>query len=1430
VIAAVVVSLFTGQAGSPPYEDLMELSSLNPDLENKGDVEGVHPFARALNGELPGKALAGPLPEEEELDSAPESRTDLKSVPQRVLVVDADASQQMCLEAAARGHSFVIDGAPGTGKTQTIVNLLAGGLNQGTRILLVSDSEAALDRVSRRLDQVGLGDYCLGLYGPRKAAGTVLTELSRCVRERLPAGSPADDSSKVKECRDHLNAYVEAVHAVREPLQRSIWSALEELVSLGELPSVDLGLVLSRSEPGLPDNVVVVTEVTASWLAEVSHALERMRQLWHIGGQMRFPWRGFKAERFTKQVREEVSGLVERVRTRLDRLLAAAEQYGVQIGCTGSLALLMKAAELLEANPGHVAAGWFKSGDAPQLGADLEHCADEYQRLGHARAPLTARYGPSLWQLPEGTAVNVDRAWRAAAPLLPPGDERGAGLLSRQQQLRGWAADTQKRIPGWLAEAKTLEKWLAVALPRGAAAEADESKADPAPAALRRLQRLANLCMSETPPERAWVHDAKALDEARSLIAAGRPVFADYHRRRQKLLETYKESFFELDLERMGGSFAGPYKSWLRLFNGQFRRDRRALRRRSRAEVVPATMADDVLAGRALLADKARLEAEQPARKAVLGRYEKGLDTSFEAAERASRVAVEASDLVHKLGYSALPARFVDVLCADTPAPEKIRAAAKRLHDSLGAWQHATQELKAFLPMESLPGTKQPLEESALSALNLFARDLQASLNQFATVTDPVLAHAVAPPPDAASLVADLHQAEEVLAWEASHETEGPRWQERLGPAFQGLASDFGALRKAVAWVRRAHDLFQGAPPERFIQLACGPVGKLPSPRDLRTALEQYTQALHGLEVRFDAPGPMVDGQRLADLPPEAVKQHLTLLRDRSGDLADWIDWRNLPTRFDHLGLGVFWQEIRQNPPPLEQLAGVFTKSFLTAWLEALFAQDPVLERFQWQEHERLIAEFRERDRAGLISQRLQVVQRVEEKRPAPGDAECVQALEEAARSSQDLPAVLETLCSFLPRLKPCLLVDTAAADYLPADLRFDMIIFHEAGLTPLEDALPVIDRGRQIIVVGDRQQTSASVDEEPASESLLQACVNADLPCLTLRCHYTSRCDSLITFANHHFYGSRLTTYPAPYLKHPEYGVELEHVSTGIYQDGQNAAEASRVADLVIAHYRANPHTSLGVIVCQDSQQTAISDELERRLPEEPGLESLFQSGAEAFFVKSLTAARGERRDAIIWSVGYGRDARQRLPDALPPLDQEAGSHVLNVAITRARKKLIVVSSLRAVDLDPGIATAEGLVLLRQFLQYAESGPAADVHAVSLTEPGPLEDDIVGVLEERGYTSLLQVGCGLRRLDIGVLDPEIPGRFLLGIELDGPPYRSDPTATQRDCLRHEILESLGWHLHRIWGLDWVFHRQEAITRLCEAVDNARRRSQRTST
>jgi very-short-patch-repair endonuclease len=1455
-------------------------------LENAERVK-AHALVQALAG-LPTAFLRAEVPSERELD-------DRQEPAETYHILDADSSQSLCLEAVSRQESFVLIGPPGTGKSQTIANLIADHVARGKRVLFVSEKMAALEVVYERLRHVGLGDFCLELHSHKASKRAVVAELARCLDERqkptganAPAGATilsGADFAKLKERRAQVNRYVRALHVVREPMRRSAWDVLAELPRWNHVAPIPLGLPLARSG-GATGGGLSVTDITPTQLDDLKQMLDRLKQLWHVRADGSYPWKGFKADRFTLQLRDEVVGLIDRIRGRIDKFKSAANQYAAKLGVQGPVNWLLKLGEVLEARPGPVPVSWLREADFPGLKADLDRCADQYQRLGQARAPLMEKYGQALWNLPQGTAAKVEDAWRSAAKWLAADDDQGTALMAGQQKLRAWAADTLKKLPGWITEARTLEKWLAVPVPVGMAAErnqkpvAGESRLDPSPRALRQLLRLAGLCMVDHAPERPWAQQEDVLKEVQALVTANRAAFASYHERRRRLLQTYDEQFFELELGRIAEGYAGPYLSWFRVFNGRFRRDRRAIKRRTRKDIVPDTVAEDVTMGRDMLADKIRLEGEAPRRQKVLGRYEKGMETDWEAVDRATKVTAEAIQLSHQLGSANLPARLVDALCATAPPTEKIRAAFKRLNDSFASWQHATNELKGLLPLGSVPSTGEELDECALSAIVNYAKDLQAALNALGGLTDPVLTRAPAVPASLASFVADLHQAEELRVWEASQDKETARWTERLGSAFQGINTNWEDLRKGLNWTRRLRECFDSStagygnkpvetavaekpnrdgrdalpiPPENLVTMCAG-AAPLPAVRDLRQAQEQYAQTLHGFENRFDAPGPLLEGKPYGEQPPETVHQHLTHLRERVGELSDWIDYRHLPDRFAHLGLRAFWDSLQKEPPPPDQVALVFLKSFWSSWIEAVFRQDQVLSGFRRAEHERLLTEFQSLDRELVLQGAARVTQHALTENPLDRFADaCGLLYKEAHKKTKHLPLrrLFDVIPGLVSSLKPCLLMSPlSVSQFLPADsdkMQFDVVVFDEASQILPEDALGAIYRGKQVVITGDNQQLPPTTffqqmagddgadeaeDETPLFESVLDASLGAGLPRKLLRWHYRSRHEHLIAFSNQRFYEGRLVTFPAAWSDGPGLGVKFHHVPDGIYDRGgrrDNPREAQVVADLVFDHFQQTPDLTLGIIAFSYAQMNAIEDEIERRLHSEPGMERFFHGDRlEGFFVKNLETVQGDERDVIVLSVGYGKDAQGKMALNFGPLNREGGARRLNVAVTRARRKLILVSSIQVRDLEG--SASETIGHLRQYLDFAQRGVIAIQPNRDSTagEAGHgLETEVRGELTKLGYECVPQVGCGAYRIDLGVVDPKHAGRFLMGIEFDGPSYNQAGTARDRDRLRPEVLRQLGWNLHRIWSPDWLYRREEVVERLAQALAAAKNDEER---
>ena len=202
------------------------------------------------------------------------------------------------------------------------------------------------------------------------------------------------------------------------------------------------------------------------------------------------------------------------------------------------------------------------------------------------------------------------------------------------------------------------------------------------------------------------------------------------------------------------------------------------------------------------------------------------------------------------------------------------------------------------------------------------------------------------------------------------------------------------------------------------------------------------------------------------------------------------------------------------------------------------------------------------------------------------------------------------------------------------------------------------------------------------------------------------------------------------------------------------------------------------------------------------------------------METVQGDEFDVSILSFGYGRDSAGNLQLNFGPLSRIDGYKRLNVCITRARKKMIVVSSIRSVDIPPG-RVQEGGQRVRQFLEYAEHGSLTLSSVPEKTSSvfvyeSPLEQEVANEIMALGWSVDTQIGVQRFRVDIGVRHPEYPGKYLAGIECDGATYHSHETARDRDIGRQQILERLGWEIFRVWSTDWFRDKERVLQRVNE--------------
>jgi len=696
---------------------------------------------------------------------------------------------------------------------------------------------------------------------------------------------------------------------------------------------------------------------------------------------------------------------------------------------------------------------------------------------------------------------------------------------------------------------------------------------------------------------------------------------------------------------------------------------------------------------------------------------------------------------------------------------------------------------------------------------------------------------------------ADLRLVDRLQADRKRLDEAAPRARALFGAHWRGEASDISALDAYAAWVAELRGLVAlHRLPRQLLEVATTAKPDVSAVTRLADAVERFARTVAELTSLVRWPSSYHDARSYA-----AMAARVAELDGQRALAARWAAFEGARATAAETPAASMVAKAMQGEVPFGELPRAFRRAFFQQWLDAAVKDRPALRQFQTLSHEQRVAEFRELDQRVLHENRVQLVTRLREsvqrKLQEPDAAAGMPFLRKEMARQRNLSPLRRTIQqaeAAIRAIKPCFLMSPlSVAQYLDgATTSFDLVLFDEASQLPSEEAVGAIARGRQLVVVGDPKQlpptnffaisaggVAAPVGEDGLpmyedAESVLEEYMGAGVPVTRLKWHYRSAHESLITFSNVSFYDADLYTFPSVETGGSEYGLSFEYVQDGVYEGkGLNMAEARRVVDAVVEHVKTRPDESLGVGTFNMRQQLAIQDELELRRRQDPSIEFFFaKDRPEPFFVKNLENIQGDERDVIFLSVTYAKDAEGRLRYNFGPINGENGWRRLNVLTTRARKRMRVFSSMRGDDISPAAGASQGPRLLREFLKYAEHGrlESAIASAQSATE-SPFERDVLTELVRRGYQVDPQVGVAGYRIDLGVRDPEMPGRWICGIECDGVAYHASETARDRDRLRQQVLEGRGWTIVRVWSTDWFKDRAGQIDRLVAAIEQAKR-------
>lgn len=564
--------------------------------------------------------------------------------------------------------------------------------------------------------------------------------------------------------------------------------------------------------------------------------------------------------------------------------------------------------------------------------------------------------------------------------------------------------------------------------------------------------------------------------------------------------------------------------------------------------------------------------------------------------------------------------------------------------------------------------------------------------------------------------------------------------------------------------------------------------------------------------------------------------------------LGNWNSFVDVMQHIQELELLPFIECIIDESIESPNIVGTFRRWFFKYWIEYIKYSVPEINQFSRVKQDQAVLTFSEKDKLQFEISKAQIQAVLSERRPkidlVAGGSEVAVLRREGQKKRKQMPIrkLLDETSGLSQTLKPCFLMSPlSVSTYLDSGkITFDTVIFDEASQIFPQDAIGAIYRGTQLIVVGDSRQMpptnffSTSLDTEDDDEdvgdvtdfeSILDICSSV-FNTERLAWHYRSHYEQLIAFSNQHFYNNNLVTFPSASTDHQGIGVDYHYVN-GIFdrKSKSNRLEAEYIVDLVFRNIEQYPDRSLGIVAFSMSQQSLIDKLLAKRREENPSFEWFFDSNRmEPFFIKNLETVQGDERDTIIFSVAYAKDSAGRFIQNFGPLNREGGERRLNVAVTRAKDNVQLVSSIHASDINLSNTESEGVRLLRAYLDFAQNGEVALERTISVSSEDQFdsyfEQEVCDYLRDNGFEVDTQVGCSGYRIDLGLRKPD-SSDYLLAIECDGATYHSSKNARDRDSLRQSVLESMGWQFYRIWSTDWYRNKEVEKEKLLEAAKKA---------
>lgn len=1339
---------------------------------------------------LAGGASVGSLPfaEEYEVDH-PEIERKVPS-----LVLDADSSQFSTIVDVCSGKNLAVEGPPGTGKSQTIVNVIAAAIASGKKVLFVAEKTAALNVVKSRLEAVGLGEFVLPLQADRSTREAVIGSIrNRLSMER--GGGPRQLDERIDRCRStraQIARYLRTVSSNFEKTDYKIYDILGKFIATSDLLAA---LPKQFQSPKIP-KLDRLTSATLETIKSIAHTIESS---WKELEQGLSHWRGVRiasADRFTVDQLTELASIAG---TAFHERAAAEDQIKA-LAYVGDEARAERALDancmdglirLLPVLDARLLAAVYSSADPAQFGKFLDHCR-RYRKAAAALSPVLA--DPVDASIPERLRrlSRLCNDWKIptlnSVTHLSWLDELG-DLLAADKGALATVANFVESFP--VARAIPISYW--------SNAKTIVDSYDRHVLALR-TDQIAEIGIFRLVRELAEA--GQSLREEKNRLAA---------------LVSVEASATTAELRNHAGALRT--KSWLSFLAPSYRAAKAFYSARSKSSDFASQEAARQLDELAKLRDAIEEFEQREQSRNLFGLHFRGIETDF------------AQFLKAVSFFEAVEDAFPGVQNRDVRTFLKFGSveALQSIPDVPGSAPGCTFEVlgQRIRQREAeLAVRQQTIEEVAHLAKVL--------INPEKLPVDQI--------PRLAELVDELLALKSLLD---GHETA----RLLLQSEFRGAETDADRHRPVV----EAVELLQSRPEAASAILSLLSDGKLEAASAaLRRANKADEFSVSAIDALSEASG--IDfGARLVCRMPAEISRMLGEASQDSTGVFQNARHANACADLNEYGLSWVVDALCEQGQPLDNVAAIVEAVIFRGMaLKARELHGNGLFRYSGAELNERRREFAELDREiiKLSRQDLRAKAHRASKPPEGIGAgkkstwtEMALILNETSKKKRFIPVrdLTRRAGAALLELKPCWMMSPlAVAQYLPrGGLKFDLCIIDEASQMPPEDAIGALVRCNQAMVVGDTNQLPPTSffkkllddakgeddDETVLEESILEIANGAFRPGRRLRWHYRSRHSGLIQFSNKYVYDGDLIIFPSASEDQPGMGVSMVPVQ-GRYKGSVNPDEAAAMVQAILKFMRTDPDRSLGVVTLNQPQRDLLEEEMNTALEQDTSAAKYVadwktrNDGLESFFIKNLENVQGDERDVIFIGTVYGpSELGGPVMQRFGPITGVAGKRRLNVLFSRAKQRIVTFASMTAADIRADENSNAGVFLLKRWLEYSATGIIESGSTTNREPDSEFEVYVANQVRAMGCTAVPQVGASGYFIDIGVRHPAWPHGFIMGIECDGAAYHSSRSARDRDRLREEVLTRLGWRLHRIWSTDWFNDPRAQAERLREAID-----------